>query len=104
MAQSLLMGALVTGLLGFLFVRHFDVTNIEWIAAAHVWAFWLFPLSMSYSGETGVTDTLTRGEANLLPMVLLTARLPGVVLLTMFAVFLVFDFAVSIAFFKWVLV
>lgn len=74
------------------------VTRIEWLAATHVGLLWLFPLIM------GTHVSLTRAEANLLPLVVLLGRSPAAVqgLVTLCFAFLAFE--VDIAFFKSVLV
>jgi hypothetical protein len=96
--QSLIVCALVPALLGFLLVRRGEITRIEWFAAIHVFLFWVFPLVM------GPGVSLTRAEANLLPLTLLMVRLPGRLQLLALIVFAALYFETSVAFFEKILV
>jgi hypothetical protein len=92
-AQSLLICAMVPTLLAFLLRHRREITRIEWLAAIQVCLFWIFPLIMG----TGVY--FPRAEATLLPLTLLTVRLPGALQLPILIVFAGLYFGSSVAFF-----
>jgi hypothetical protein len=96
--QSLILCAMVPSLLVFLLRRRREVTRVEWFAAIHVCLFWVFPLVM------GPGVSLTRAEANLLPLTLLMVRLPGRLQLLALIVFVALYFETSVAFFERILV
>ena len=97
-AQSLIVCAIVPALLVFLLTRIRQITRIEWLAAIHVGLFWIFPLVM------GPGVSLTRAEANLLPLTLLMARLPIATRIAILGVFATLYFEASVAFFESILV
>ena len=97
-AQSLIVCAVVASTLAYIFARFRQITRVEQIAAIHVALFWLFPLVM------GNAVSLTRAEANLLPLVILLARLPRAAQGAVIASFAFLYFEVGVAFFKSVLV
>jgi hypothetical protein len=96
--QSLMLCAMVPALLVFLLLHRREITRIEWFAAIHVFLFWIFPLVM------GPGVSLTRAEANLLPLTLLMVRLPGRLQLLALIVFAALYFETSVAFFEKILV
>jgi hypothetical protein len=95
--QSLMMGVVTCALLVVYLLRIRRATVIESLTAAQVGAFLLFPL---ISGPA----TMTRVEANLLPMVLLAAPLTRSALGVLLILFSFVFFEVAVAFFKTVLV
>ena len=97
-AQTLVICAAVLSLFTVMLMRREEITAIEWLAAIHVFLFWIFPLVMG----PGVSPT--RAQANLLPLTLLMARLPQAVQIPALIVFAALYFWGSIAFFESILV
>ncbi len=97
-AQSLLMALLVPAALAALLLRWRQAGLLEWLAAAQVAVFWIFPLTM------GAAVSLTRAEANLLPLVPLLAPLPRAAQLLLLVGFTLLRFGGGIAFFGSVIV
>jgi len=96
-AQSLLIGVSVLGLFGMLLMRIREAASVEWLAAVQVGVFWLFPLIV------GRGVSLTRAEANLLPLVVLAAPLALEIQSLMLIAFAFLYFEVNVAFFKSIL-
>lgn len=97
-AQSLLTGVVVLGLFGMLLMRIRQAACVEWLAAMQVGVFWLFPLII------GPSVSLTRAEANLLPLVVLAAPLTLEIQSLMFIAFAFLYFEVNVSFFRSILV
>ena len=97
-AQSLLTGVVVLGLFGMLLMRIRQAACVEWLAATQVGLFWLFPLIM------GQGISLTRAEANLLPLVVLAAALALEIQSLMLIAFAFLYFEVNVSFFRSILV
>ncbi len=91
--QSLGVALLVPATLATLAWRWRRATPLEWMAAALVMIYWLFPITM------GPAVSLTRAEAVLLPLVLLLARLPVVAQWALVLAFAVLRFHGGVAFF-----
>ena len=97
-AQSLLIGLVVLVALAWLLRRWQQAGALEWIVAGQVALFWIFPVTM------GPAVSLTRAEANLLPMVALLAPLPRAGQLLLLVAFSILRFMGGMAFFRSALV
>lgn len=96
--QSFLTGLIVLGVFASLLKRIHKATPAELIAATQVALFWSFPLIM------GRGVSLTRAEANLLPLVVLAAPLGRKAQSLILVIFAFLYFETNVSFFQSILV
>jgi hypothetical protein len=95
--QTFAVGVIVVSMLVRFAVRLQHTVLLERLSAAQVLLFWIFPLIVGAA-------TLTRAEANLLPLVLLSATLARPVQAVLLMLFAFLYFEVCVSYFKVVLV